>query len=292
MFHRAICCVAAFLAVAGCSQQAFDVGSMDTEAISSGGTGVGSQVPNSSSGGTEPLSSGGTSTKGGSSSSAGSSSGGSGPTIGGTSAAGGDDANGIEGGASGTDGMLAGCKDAKLNGKETGLDCGGGDCPPCDTDQLCKQNTDCLSERCLGGICARYPATGLPLNSPGWVATASDSAPYSDPSSVLDRASPRTWTSGVGQSVGMWFEIDMGKPLPIYGLDLKNESAPDDAAALMDIYISLDGTFSDPPIAAGLFGCALTSATFQEPQLARYIRLVVSEAKASWWTIDSLVVRQ
>lgn len=290
MFHRATCCLTALLAVAGCSEQAFDVGSMDAEAIASGGTGLGRDLPESSNGGTNPLPSGGTSARGGSSPSP--SSGGSGPTTGGTSASSGGASNGLAGEAGGAYDMPASCKDLEVNGNETSLDCGGDECPACDTDQACKLNTDCLSEHCLGGYCARFPATGVPINSPGWIATASDSAPESDPSSVLDRTSPKTWTSGVGQRVGMWFQIDMRKPLVFYGVDLKNESAPDDAAALMDVYTSLDGTFDEPPVASGLFGCALTSATFQEPQLARYIRLVVSEAKASWWTIDSLVVRQ
>ncbi len=271
--------------------QAFDVGSMDAEAISSGGTGFVSDVPDSSGGTANQVPSGGSSARGGSFS-AGSASGGTAAVTAGTSASGGDHSNGVEGGASGTDDMPATCRDGKVNGKETGLDCGGGECPACDADQTCKVGTDCASNRCLGGICAMWPATGVPFNSTGWIATASDSSPDSDPTSVLDRTAPKTWTSGLGQRVGMWFEIDMRKPQIFYGVDLKNESAPDDAAALMDIYTSLDGTFDEPPIASGLFGCALTSATFQEPQQARYIRLVVSEAKNSWWTIDSIVVRQ
>jgi hypothetical protein len=40
------------------------------------------------------------------------------------------------------------CNDSKLNGNETDVDCGGGDCPACDHGKLCMNGSDCQSLVC------------------------------------------------------------------------------------------------------------------------------------------------
>jgi len=47
--------------------------------------------------------------------------------------------------------MSATCNDGINNGKETDIDCGGGDCPGCKAGSACLQNTDCQSNNCDGG---------------------------------------------------------------------------------------------------------------------------------------------
>jgi len=49
---------------------------------------------------------------------------------------------------------VGGCFDDVLNGFETDVDCGGPDCPPCETGKTCDDDTDCLSTACEGGVCA------------------------------------------------------------------------------------------------------------------------------------------
>lgn len=46
------------------------------------------------------------------------------------------------------------CTDGIKNGNETGVDCGGGICPPCASGQPCVVGTDCASRVCSGGVCA------------------------------------------------------------------------------------------------------------------------------------------
>jgi len=58
------------------------------------------------------------------------------------------------------------CDDGFHNGAETDVDCGGGDCPPCDTGEGCILDRDCASDDnpctsdvCVAGICS-HPAGG------------------------------------------------------------------------------------------------------------------------------------
>ena len=45
------------------------------------------------------------------------------------------------------------CTDGLMNGNETGVDCGGIDCSKCSNGLTCKTNTDCMSGKCIGGVC-------------------------------------------------------------------------------------------------------------------------------------------
>lgn len=45
------------------------------------------------------------------------------------------------------------CVDKKKNGAETDVDCGGGKCPRCAVGQRCNTRNDCISARCVGGVC-------------------------------------------------------------------------------------------------------------------------------------------
>lgn len=62
------------------------------------------------------------------------------------------------------------CNDGLKNGKETGQDCGGPDCSPCDDALPCNQNGDCLHGFCVEGLCCNNAcdelcfSCGLPGN--------------------------------------------------------------------------------------------------------------------------------
>lgn len=45
------------------------------------------------------------------------------------------------------------CDDGEQNGRETGVDCGGPVCAPCETGGGCEADGDCVSKKCEDGIC-------------------------------------------------------------------------------------------------------------------------------------------
>ena len=52
----------------------------------------------------------------------------------------------------------ASCEDGEISGEQTDVDCGGPNCDPCETGQMCESSSDCLSERCSGGLCVEDEA--------------------------------------------------------------------------------------------------------------------------------------
>src|SRR3954462_10695053 len=58
------------------------------------------------------------------------------------------------------------CTDGVKNGRETGVDCGGPDCPACESGRTCAVNTDCRTARCgdgdgTGTTCQSCTADGV-----------------------------------------------------------------------------------------------------------------------------------
>jgi len=45
------------------------------------------------------------------------------------------------------------CTNGTQDGSETDVDCGGGQCPPCNVGQNCQVGTDCVSGFCASGVC-------------------------------------------------------------------------------------------------------------------------------------------
>jgi hypothetical protein len=52
------------------------------------------------------------------------------------------------GGGEGVDAGPSSCMNGVKDGDETDVDCGGGECPPCDVGKKCRQNTDCAVGQC------------------------------------------------------------------------------------------------------------------------------------------------
>jgi uncharacterized protein (TIGR02145 family) len=53
----------------------------------------------------------------------------------------------------GASGNLSDCSDRTQDGRETDVDCGGGDCDPCDDWMRCEVGADCRSAVCSGNAC-------------------------------------------------------------------------------------------------------------------------------------------
>lgn len=139
-------------------------------------------------------------------------------------------------------------------------------------------------------VCAA-PENGMLLNTSDWKATASNTSPDVDPSVVLDPNAPQTWSSGIDQYTGLWFQIDMLQPECFYSVAIDSSSTPSDAAVGLSFSTSIDGDFADPPIMTGILGNAHTQLTFDAPQHARYLRLTLTFDANKWWSIDSISVR-
>jgi hypothetical protein len=181
-----------------------------------------------------------------------------------------------------------GCTDDVLNGSETDVDCGGENCAGCTDLERCEEADDCASRVCLSGVCVPSGPTGAALDRAGWKATCTDSYPDHTPDQFLDSAGGR-WTSGKDQYVGMSCEIDMGKLETFFQLLLTCNEAPNDAPGKFDVYFSRDGSWGEPA-RAGVFGGEISSASFDTAQLARYVKIELTQDKAKWWSINELNV--
>jgi len=183
------------------------------------------------------------------------------------------------------------CTDNIKNGTETDTDCGGS-CKPCIDGALCKVPADCSSALCKGTFCVPKAATGGALVRTGWTATATNSTSNSTPADALDGNLSTRWSSGAAQYSGMTYTLDMQSPRVFFGFTLDSVDSPGDGPALFDVYLSLDGTFPTPPgpVQKGLVGMDLTTVTFKDAQVARYIKIVLTQGKSNWWGIRELNV--
>ena len=124
----------------------------------------------------------------------------------------------------------------------------------------------------------------------GWLASASVSF-YPDTARLaLDGQADTRWTTGASQTPDVWYEIDMLQPQIFFALTLDTQSAPADSPALLDVYLSMDGTFSTPTLKS-ISGSGLTTISFPNAQVARYIKLALSTNKSEWWSVYELTVK-
>ncbi|HEX2870673.1 MAG TPA: discoidin domain-containing protein [Polyangiaceae bacterium] len=183
-----------------------------------------------------------------------------------------------------------GCDDGVLNGDETAIDCGGANCVGCLDMQPCETGKDCQSTVCLSSLCVPKSPTGTVLSRTGWSAKASDSYVDDNPVEVLDSQGGR-WTSGTPQRVGMWLEVDMGELKTFFSVVLDCQEAPADAPGQFSVYLSVDGEY-DKPAVTGVYGGAISTVKFDTAQLARYVKIELTQAKTKWWSINELNVVQ
>lgn len=182
------------------------------------------------------------------------------------------------------------CDDEVLNGDETDLDCGGATCTGCRELQACKVGADCQSGVCQSERCVPAKPTGEPIATDGWTGRASHTFAGDTPSDVFDGEPASIWSTGTVQQPGMFFEVDLGKARAFYSVDIEC-SVASDAPARFDIYLWQSGE-PGAPARTRIAGFPKTSIQFATPQVARYIRLTLAEAKNNWWCLGELSVRQ
>ncbi|HVJ20661.1 MAG TPA: discoidin domain-containing protein [Polyangiaceae bacterium] len=182
------------------------------------------------------------------------------------------------------------CDDETLNGSESDLDCGGPDCLGCNVLEKCEGPDDCISSTCQSGLCVPAEATGAELSRENWSASALLTHMNDLPADAIDASSASGyWSSGAFQEVGMYFEVDLGMPRVFFSIEFECP-VDNDYARKFDVYCSSDGDFSDEePVQADLPGLfPLTRVEFATAQVARYVRIQITESAPSWWCIDDL----
>ena len=86
-------------------------------------------------------------------------------------------------------------------------------------------------------------------------------------------------------------EVDMRELKTFFSVVLDCTEAPADAPAQYSVYLSTDGKY-DKPAVTGLYGGAISTAKFDTAQLARYVKIELTQAKTKWWSINELNVVQ
>ena len=120
----------------------------------------------------------------------------------------------------------------------------------------------------------------------GWSATAYNSYGGYPASNGIDSDSSSAWKSGAVQSVGSWYQIDMGSSHDVNRVIFTgNQNVNGDFPTACDIFVS-DSTSSWGSAVASVAGN--TSVTIDESFTAktgRYIRIEITQAKGAWWDI-------
>ena len=109
------------------------------------------------------------------------------------------------------------------------------------------------------------------------------------------------WTSGKPQDHSAYLELDLGEPLELGALVLRNPNHPDDYARELTLQISLDGeNWRDAPIWQSLPLCFGGQTLFTKPGgvnwygfpqglKARYLRLSPKgDGGPFWWSVESV----
>ena len=133
---------------------------------------------------------------------------------------------------------------------------------------------------------------GVMQSRTGWVATASSSSSNANEgtSSALDGDAGTRWGSGIAQTNGMWFQLDMGYPRDFDQIVLDASGSAGDYPRQYKVYVTNDTGSLGSPIASGV-GAAVTTITPATPAKGQYIRIVNGEANGQWWSIHEINVR-
>jgi len=119
-----------------------------------------------------------------------------------------------------------------------------------------------------------------PLNRSGWQVTASSDVGAA--SMAIDGDPSTRWSTGVSQTNGQYFQVDMGATQTFDKLVLNTSNSPNDYPRGYAIYVSSDGTNWGNAIASGSGSSAITTITFPT-QSARYIKIVQTGSDSYWW---------
>ncbi|WP_194397308.1 discoidin domain-containing protein [Microbacterium atlanticum] len=133
------------------------------------------------------------------------------------------------------------------------------------------------------------PTTGNAISKAGWSASATNTWDAFTPAQAID-GNPRTrWMSGVDQSSGQSFTLDLGASRTFDQISLNQIAFPTDSPGSYTVQTSPDGTTWSGTVSYGNGTSSFTNISFA-PATARYIRINLTAAAGKWWTIGDVSV--
>jgi beta-glucosidase-like glycosyl hydrolase len=136
------------------------------------------------------------------------------------------------------------------------------------------------------GLTARVGSAGtVSYITGGWQVTPFASASATDVGSdMVDGDISTRWSSGVTQSAGQSFSVDMGAAHDIDQITMDSGSSTGDYARGYAVYLSSDGTSWGGPVASGTGSGPVEQVKFPQ-ESARYVKVVQTGSSSSWWSI-------
>lgn len=133
------------------------------------------------------------------------------------------------------------------------------------------------------------PTTGNSISKAGWTATTTHTHDAFTATQAID-GNPRTrWMSGVNQSAGQSFTVDLGASRTFDQISLNQIAFPTDSPAAYSVQTSADGTSWSSPVATGAGTSSFTNIPFASTT-ARYLRLSLAGPASRWWSIGEVSV--
>lgn len=106
---------------------------------------------------------------------------------------------------------------------------------------------------------------------------------------LTDNKLSTRWSSGSSQTAGDWIQIDLGTEQNFDTLFMNSGTNWNDYAHAFEVYVSKDGQEWGAPVVTGK-GNSPSIATSLAAQKARFVKIVLTEANGSWWSISEVKI--
>jgi endoglucanase Acf2 len=129
-----------------------------------------------------------------------------------------------------------------------------------------------------------------PLGRSAWKASASSTEGGGSAANAIDGKLATRWSSGVVQTAGQWFQIDLGSARTFDRITFDAGTSVNDYARGYQILVSDNGTdwSSQTAIASGVGTGPLINIQLSSPVTHRYVRIVQTGSSSDWWSIAEL----
>ncbi len=168
-------------------------------------------------------------------------------------------------------------------------------------DDVARVRTATASRKTMWTVADLSASLPAPLLSDGWIATASH-----NPADAIGGLRLTTWSSGVPQAAGMWFQVELGKPERLTEIQFQSPPASERGAAVSSggspvatatgpgfprgyrVEVSADAG-SWKTVAEGSSTGVSTTITF-EPVVAKFVKVTLTKSVDNGppWSVQSL----
>ena len=124
------------------------------------------------------------------------------------------------------------------------------------------------------------------LSRAGWIASASSTGGTNGASNAIDGNATSRWRAGAAQAANQWFQVDMASVKTFTEIRLDTSGASSEYPRNYRVQVANNNTSwgTAPTVATGTGTTAVTTIAFA-PQTARYIRVTLTAASTSFWSI-------